>query len=358
MSLQKLDVYYVRNIQQLSFTPSAGLNFIFGSNASGKSALLEAIYILGRAKSFRSPTIKSVIQFDQTHLLISAYLTPESGSPYQLGIQLDGKQVDMHINHQPTLNRADLAYALPLQLIHPKSFALLDAGAKDRREFLDWGVFHSQPQFLDAWRHFKKVLAHRNVLLKTKKLEQLSVWNKELAYYGTIVNECRYQYLQQFLPVFAVIVNQFLDLGDITISLLSGWDKTKPLAQVLQDDIARDVRYGFTHSGSHRADLQITIQGRLVKDFLSRGQLKLLILSLKLAQIQLLAEHNGLLACILIDDFAAELDRHNRSKLLHYLANLSCQVFITANEQLDFGDVSHFSNCKMFHMEHGSISPV
>ena len=160
------------------------------------------------------------------------------------------------------------------------------------------------------------------------------------------------------MPVFAVIVNQFLDLGDITISLLSGWDKTKPLAQVLQDDIARDVRYGFTHSGSHRADLQITIQGRLVKDFLSRGQLKLLILSLKLAQIQLLAEHNGLLACILIDDFAAELDRHNRSKLLHYLANLSCQVFITANEQLDFGDVSHFTNCKMFHMEHGSISPV
>lgn len=358
MSLLKLDIYHVRNIQQQSITPSPRINFIFGENASGKSSLLEAIYILGRAKSFRSASIKSVINAEQSYLIVSAQTQQADGRHLYLGIRLDGKSFEIHINQQARQQRSDLAYTLPLQLIHPKSYELLDAGAQTRREFLDWGVFNDDENFLGAWRKFKKALAQRNSLLKTRQLDQLNVWDKELAYYGTIVDRYRQQYLAKFKVVFIEIIKQFLDIDAIELTLLSGWDSAKDLQHVLVQDLEKDLRYGFTHSGPHRGDFQLSVNNRLAKDFVSRGQLKLLVLSLKLAQVQLLANERRDIGCILIDDFAAELDAHNRGKLLKFLSAMECQVFITATESADFGDVSHVKNYKVFHVEHGNIKQV
>ncbi len=358
MSLLKLDIYHVRNIQKQSFTPSPKINFIFGENASGKSSILEAIYILGRAKSFRSASIKSVINAEQQHLIVSAQTTQANGSNRHLGIQLDGKSYEIRINQQANLLRSDLAYALPLQLIHPKSYELLDAGAQARREFLDWGVFNDNENFLGAWRRFKKALAQRNSLLKTKRLDQLNVWDKELAYYGTIVDRYRQHYLHKFKVVFLGIIRQFLDLDLMELVLLSGWDSSKELQYVLSQDLDKDLRYGFTHSGPHRGDIQLLVNNRLAKDFVSRGQLKLLVLSLKLAQVQLLADEQRDIGCILVDDFSAELDINNRGKLLKFLSAMECQVFLTATGLADFGDLSQVKNYKVFHVEHGNIKQV
>jgi DNA replication and repair protein RecF len=358
MSLLKLDILAVRNIQKATINPSSTMNFIVGDNASGKSALIEAIFILGRAKSFRCSSIKSVINFTESHLVVSAKTIQKNDSHLQLGIQLDGKNIEIHINQQAKQKRSDLAYALPLQLIHPKSFELLDAGSQLRREFLDWGVFNTDQNFLPAWRNFKKALSQRNALLKTKRLEQINVWDKEIVYYGTIVDSYRQQYLNTLEPVFLKISGEFLSLDEINLKLVSGWDKAKDFNRVLIDDQDKDLRYGFTHSGPHRGDFQLLIKNRLAKDFVSRGQLKLLVMSLKLAQVKLLSNTQSQTGCLLIDDFAAELDIINRAKLLHYLSQLACQVFLTATEISDFGDLSQIKNYKMFHVEHGTIKSV
>ena len=357
MGLIKLDIYHVRNIQKQSFLPSEHINFIFGENASGKSSFLEAIFILGRAKSFRSASIKSVITSEQQSLIVAAQLN-QNYPVQQLGVQLDGKSIEIHINRQLSQKRADLAYALPLQLIHPKSYELLDAGPQMRREFLDWGVFNQDEKFLLVWRRFKKALSQRNSLLKIKRTEQLNVWDKELAYYGTIVDDYRQQYLTKFKPVLIEIIKCFLNFNCVDIALVSGWDTAKPLRQNLIDDLDKDFRYGFTHSGPHRADFQVLVNNRLAKDFVSRGQLKLLVLSLKLAQVKLLANKQSHLGCILIDDFAAELDRCNRAKLLDFLTSLACQVFITATELDDFGNLNKIKNYKLFHVEQGKITQL
>lgn len=358
MTLLRLDIYHVRNILRQSITPSPAINFIVGENAGGKSSLIEAIFILGRAKSFRSAAIKTVINMDKEHLIVSAQTAQTDGRHVHLGIQLDGKNVEIRVNQQASQKRSDLAYALPLQLIHPKSYELLDAGPQIRREFLDWGVFNDDESFLPAWRKFKKALTQRNSLLKTRNLQPINVWDKELAYYGTIVNSCRQQYLNKLRPVFLQITSTFLDIQAIDITLLSGWDTAKELQQVLAEDREKDLRYGYTHSGPHRGDFQLLIKNRLAKDFVSRGQLKLLVLSLKLAQVQLLANEQRHIGCILIDDFAAELDIGNRAKLLNYLSALDCQVFITATEPADFGDLRHITNFRMFHVEHGNIKQL
>ncbi|MGZ8225943.1 MAG: DNA replication/repair protein RecF [Methylococcaceae bacterium] len=358
MTLLRLDIYNVRNILKESINPSSAINFIYGANASGKSALIDAIFILGRAKSFRSASIKSVINFQQNSLIVSAQKLLTNGNNCHLGIQLNDKNFEIRINQQSTQNRSDLAYTLPLQLIHPKSYELLDAGPQIRREFLDWGVFNNDESFLPVWRKFKKALSQRNALLKANELKQINVWNKELSNYGTIVNYYRQQYLQKLKPIFIEIISEFITVDGIDLKLLSGWDTLKEFQQVLVDDLAKDSRYGFTQSGPHRADFQLLINNRLAKDFVSRGQLKLLVMSLKLAQVQLLANGQGNKGCVLIDDFAAELDVNSRAKLLQCLSEMECQVFITATELADFGDLSHIKNYKMFHVEHGHIKPV
>jgi DNA replication and repair protein RecF len=358
MSLLTLDIYAVRNIQHQSVSLAPTLNFFYGENASGKSALIEAIYILGRAKSFRSASIKPVINFKHDHLIVSGQIQQSFGLLNNLGIQMDGKSMEIRINHQSTHKKSDLAYALPLQLIHPKSYELLDMGPHQRREFLDWGVFHSVEKYLTIWRRFKKALIQRNALLKSKQLSQISVWDKELIYYGTMVDTHRRQYLEKFNPVFIEIASHFVAVEEYELLAVSGWDTSREFQQVLTDDLEKDLRYGFTHSGPHRGDFQLLVKQRLAKDFVSRGQLKLLVMSLKLAQVQLHLNQSNQFGCFLFDDFAAELDVINRTKILRYLADTGCQVVITATDIEHFGDLSFLDNYKMFHVEHGYIKSV
>jgi len=355
MSLIKVDVISVRNINKLTIEPSPAINFICGPNGSGKSALLEAIFILGRAKSFRLASIKPVIQIGQECLVVSALKQQTSGNLNQLGVSLNGKSMEIRINQQNEQLKSTLAYILPLQIIYPKSYELLDAGSSFRREFLDWGVFNEFTEFLPAWRKFKKALSQRNSYLKTKAITQINVWNKELVYYGTIVNDFRKLYLERFTPIFNEILTWFLSAYSFEINFIPGWDMQKPFQQVLLDDIEKDLRYGFTHSGPHRADFQLLINNQLAKDFVSRGQLKLIIISLKLAQIQLLNQRDNNSASILIDDLIAELDQDNRAKLLAFLDSLKCQVFITTTDISEMGNLCQLEHFKMFHMEHGEI---
>ena len=166
MSLKKLDIYNVRNIVKASIQPSPAINFIYGSNASGKSSLLEAIFILGRAKSFRTTSIRQVINFSSQELIISGHALQNTAQEEMLGIEMDGKNIRIRINRETVKQRSELAYALPLQLIHPTSYQLLDGGPKLRREFIDWGVFNQQQEFLHSWRKYRKALLQRNGLLK------------------------------------------------------------------------------------------------------------------------------------------------------------------------------------------------
>lgn len=354
MSLQKLDIFSLRNINRATLTPSSGINLIIGENASGKSSLLEAIYILGRARSFRSTHIKQVIQFDQSELIVSGQTKQKNGNIFHLGIRLNGESCEIRINHE-FCQKAELAYSLPALLIHPKSYKLLDSGPRERREFMDWGVFNENEDFLSSWRKFKKALQQRNSLLKTKRLNQINVWNTEFVQYGTIVSRYRQNYIDKLEPVFFDICKSFIKFNTIKLEYVRGWEARENFEYVLSVDLDKDLRYGFTHSGPHRSDLCVFMNGKLAKDYVSRGQLKLLVLALKLAQAKLINNSNINFVCVLIDDFTAELDISNKQKLLKFLSNLGCQVFMTTTELSNFGDLSLIDNYKVFHVEHGEI---
>lgn len=357
MTLLKLDVFSLRNIHAITLVPSPSLNFITGANGSGKSSLLEAIFILGRARSFRTTQIKQAIRFEQTQLIVTGQNRQLNGSLSNLGIQIDAKQSLIRIDQQ-TMQKADLAYALPVQLMHPKSYRLLDGGPQLRREFLDWGIFNAQQDFLSNWRKYNKALQQRNALLKTRQTRQLPAWDKELIDYGLRVDAFRRDYLQRLQPVFLAMAEQFLPTLVMAMRFDCGWDERQSFADQLKIDLEKDLRYGFTHSGPHRADFLIFHDQRLAKDYLSRGQQKLLVLALMLAQVELMNQQQQNACCILIDDLTAELDTENRAKLLKYLSRLGCQAFLTSNALMDFGDLSSLNDYKLFHVEQGDVKQI
>lgn len=353
MTLLKLDVLGVRNIHSATLQPSPMMNFVVGANGSGKSALLEAIFILGRARSFRTHHIKQAIAFNQSELIVSAQ-TRDRTSTHALGIRVDGKQCDIRVN-QENGQKADLAYTFPVQLIHPKSYRLLDAGPQLRREFIDWGAFNDNRNFLMQWRMFSKALQQRNAVLKSRQIRQLDAWDAELVRYGNQIDTFRRRYMAALQPMFIELVDYFLGIAQNELRFDGGWHRELTLEQALKNDRDRDLRYGFTHSGPHRADFLAYHQNRLAKDYLSRGQQKLMMLALMLAQVALINQSSPRDCCILIDDLASELDTVNTVKLLKYLDNLKGQVFMTGTDLTAFGNLNELNNYKVFHVEQGRI---
>lgn len=358
MSLTKLDAANVRNIETASVEPSPRLNFIVGSNGSGKTSLLEAIHILGRARSFRSIQAGQVIRFQQEELTVAGRVGQGEGlPPLPVGVRLGRRKREIALAGARLQSSAELIRAFPVLLIEPASAGLLDGPPKARRQFLDWGAFHLDAGFLDSWRGYARALDQRNALLRSGRVQGIEIWDHELSRYGTILAQARAAYAQRLLPYFAAASGHFLGTMAFELRSLAGWSADKSLEQALRDGLAQDLRDGHTHAGPHKGDFSLLADGRPAKQFLSRGQMKLLVFALLLAQAHLLEESLGARGCVLVDDLASELDGGNRAKLLDFLRSRQAQFFITATEPR-LVDWTGADDAAMFHVEHGRIARV
>jgi DNA replication and repair protein RecF len=233
---------------------------------------------------------------------------------------------------------------------------LFEAWPIFRRKFLDWGLFYQFDNFLQCWRHFERALKQRNALLRDRRPKrELDSWTEELIKYGLEMTQFRQKYVQLLVPYIAEAVQALLDIPDIQIHYHPGWDEDEDYAAILADYYQEEYRFGHTQFGPHRADLDINIDGIAVKHFLSRGQQKLLVCAMILAQGMLLAKQSNKGVIYLVDDLPAELDSLGRQKLISLLAKQKTQVFITAIEKETICDLIDQSDVpmKVFHVEHG-----
>lgn len=356
MPLTRLVIQQFRNIKACDISLSSGFNFLIGVNGSGKTSVLEAIYLLGHGRSFKSSLTGRVIQNECSELFVHGrFLTSDQFElPIGINKQRDGS-TEVKIGGQSGQKLAQLAQVLPLQLIHPEGFDLLTDGPKQRRSFIDWGVFHSEPAFYDAWGRFKRLSKQRNALLKTAtSYRELSYWDQELALLAENIDQWRRTYVEQMKVVAEELCRTFLPEFDITVKYYRGWDKETPYQQILEKNFERDQQLGYTFSGPNKADLKIKVNGTPVEDVLSRGQLKLMVCALRVAQGQHLTELTGKQCIYLIDDFASELDSQRRKRLADCLKATQAQVFVSSITQSQVADMVE-PNSKMFHVEHGTI---
>lgn len=356
--LTKLLIQNLRNIEACDITLSSGFNFILGTNGSGKTSLLEAIYYLGHGRSFRTALTNRVIRHNAAHFVVHGRLARHDDSlPFGVLKSRSG-QTEIKIGQQKGQKLVQLAEVLPMQLINPEGFELLTAGPKYRRAFIDWGVFHAEPQFYSVWSKVKRLTKQRNALLRTAKAySELSIWDKELEPLVALIDKWRAQYVQRITEYASKLCHAFLPEYDLTFSYSRGWDKSTNYAKLLADNFVRDSQLGYTVSGPHKADLRIRVNNTPVEDVLSRGQLKLLMCALRLAQGQQLSQDKGKQSIYLIDDFASELDSHKRALLAQELKATGAQVFVTANSADQIASMTD-ENSKMFHVEQGKITAI
>jgi DNA replication and repair protein RecF len=363
MSIRRLRVQGIRNLLDVD-VELARVNVLFGANGSGKTSLLESVYVLGSGKSFRAPRLDPVISHQAEECVVHASLVDANGvsTPMGLARQRSG-DLQGRIQGRTVQNAAELARSLPLQLINSDTFQLLEGGPKNRRQFLDWGVFHVEHGFHAVWLDVQRALRQRNALLRHAKLapDQLEAWDIHLSARAEELDAFRRAYFDTFYPRFVSTLRELASLDEVDLAYQRGWDKDTPLRDVLREGLLRDHERGFTVQGPHRADIRVRVRGQSAEQVLSRGQQKLVVCAMKVAQARVFSASRQRDCVFLVDDLPAELDHAHRASLTAVLSSLGCQVLVSCVDRRDLESTWPSvpeEQKRMFHVEQGRFTQV
>jgi len=364
MFLQKLSIHGVRNIRHAELNLSPRANLFFGMNGSGKTSVLESIHLLSRGRSFRSRHLKDLISRGQQDCTVFGSVKDSArNTSTSIGVRRDlNSKFVFKVDGELVNSASRLSQTLPLQLLNADSFDLLTGPPAIRRAFVDWGVFHVEHGFRQDWATLQRCLKQRNSLLRHAKIDplQLSIWDKEFCALAERVSSARQAYLARLMPILNQVAEELGLAEDISFQLYCGWKEDLPLLEQLKASLQRDRKAGFTQVGPHRAELKILTGGSLAANILSRGQAKMLVSALKLAQGKLFYRDAGHNCLFLLDDLPSELDAIHREKLGNMLFDMGVQMFLTGVELNDIKGLwgSRLpEEHQMFHVEQGGIIP-
>jgi len=351
MPLVGLRIEQFRCLEGVELALDERYNLFVGPNASGKTSLLEAIFFLGRGRSFRSRRLERMIRQGQPEFLLVGHVRHD-GLPVVLGVRGARGGTEVRVGGAPAQGAADLAVHFPPQIIDPEIHKLLEEGPSRRRRFLDWGVFHVEHGFMPVWQRYFRALKQRNAALKQKGGESLAaVWDAELVQSGDALSELRRRYVDLLAPELSRMGRELLGL-EVALAYHRGWPQDESLAEALQRSAERDRRYQMTQVGPHRADVTVRVEGHAAKERVSRGQQKLLASALTLAQLALQDRVQPGRSALLLDDPAAELDAANLGKLVAVVQQLPVQLFVTSL-RTDLPGLG--TPGALFHVEHGRV---
>lgn len=359
MALTGLDISDFRNLGHIELPCSSDLNLLIGANASGKTSLLEAIYFLGRGRSFRTRQARELIRRGSGRFqLVGGLRRADSERRGVIGIAYDGRELTARIDAAPVRTLAELAVRVPVLLLNPDSHRLLEDGPRLRRRFLDWGVFHHEPAFLEAWKRYHGALRQRNSALRAGyDRRSLSPWDAELVRYACPLAEMRKHFCEALTAALRPLLGQLLGQVEVALDYQPGWPQGRDLTELLSLELDTDRRQGHTRRGPHRADFTVRLDDQPAELCLSRGQQKLLVTALIAAQARLYRARHEQSCILLIDDLPAELDPDNRQRVMTCLAGLDSQLFITAIEP-DLLDSADWSAPRAHRLTDGRIEEV
>ncbi|MBU3020208.1 DNA replication/repair protein RecF [Aestuariibacter sp. A3R04] len=360
MKLDNVQLSDFRNIASASLHPSHSLTLITGKNGSGKSSLIESLFYLGFGRSFRTVKHTSVIRNNSDKFSVFAKCITDMGEELNVGLQRSrSEQFLCSINGEHSNRLTDLVSRIPLQLFTPQSTDLIIGSPGERRRFIDWGLFHVEHNFNKVFQTYHRLLKNRNALLKQGALltaKENAYWEQQLAAVGEELNVRRKSYVDELQSVFNHISSEFLPEFCLEISYYKGWEKELSLAESLVKKSAYDIKVGFTSSGPHKSDLRFKVDGTIAQELLSRGQLRMAVAALQLAQTKLFQQQTSRKSIFLLDDVGAELDIEKRERFIDGLLAMDTQLFVTAIEREQLAFIDKYKDKKMFHVEHGRVN--
>jgi len=342
--IENLSVQRLRNVNA-TVEAHCGINWLYGENGAGKTSVLEAIYVLARGRSFRASNLRAVIGDGSDEFLVTcATRSPETRLAVQRGRECWVGRID----RQSSNRVSEFARRLPLVLIDPETHQLVEGAPSRRRTFLDWALFHVEPSYLEVWKRYHRLLKQRNAALRGQAADSvLDAIESPMADSAIRLDELRQAYVTRLQQALAVIGEEVaFRLSPLGLVYRPEPAPKASLVALWREQRNRDREVAHTRSGPHRGDLVIRIGERLAAPRLSRGQMKLAALQLKLAELRLLAPVAPML---LLDDPVSELDAEHLGELLGWIEQQPFQSWITAVRPPNLGSAARF------HVEQGKI---
>jgi DNA replication and repair protein RecF len=352
MAISQLSLTDFRNLRSTTLDFNSRFNFICGDNGSGKTSLLEAIYVLCQAHSFRTHQLKQCINHDKSGFLLFGRF-----DEHKAGLAKNDKRLEIHVDGESIKRRSELVRKTPINIVNADSFLLLDGAPQKRRAFIDWCMFHVEPDYAEQWRLFQHALRQRNRLLKSRQdLKLLDYWDQHLVEPSLSLSEMRRDYSKKLQAIVEAELCEILSGMSLEIEYQQGWSDDLSLVDAIKSNRERDIRSGFTNAGIHRGDLRFMSQGRNASEVLSRGQSKRLCLVLLLAALKVVSKSRQNRVILLIDDLNSELDNKAQTTVYQQLVDMDLQMFIS-NIDSAIPEAISGKEIKLFHVEHGIIKP-
>lgn len=336
MKIKSLRVQNFRAHEDILINLSEGSTLISGANGSGKTSLLEAIYLALRGTSFRSSD-KEIVKRDGKFNWFRIDLTSVDGEKRIVKFDSDkanGKK-QFEIDGKKSLRLTNLA-KIPVILFEPTDLQLLSGSPARRRNFLDSFLAQIHPSFGLTLRKYDKALKQRNNLLKRDDFsdDEIFPWNLMLAEYGTEIINMRLEFVADLNAKISSVYKNISGVDDEIILKYDGEKMSKDrLLRSYNDNLAKDRLLGFTNFGPHRHDLKFYFNGAEADSVASRGENRSIVLALKFLETDILAKLTDKEPIILLDDVFSELDESRQNLLTEFFSRY--QTIISSVDKID-----------------------
>ena len=350
MQIKQVQLNNFRNYHSLSLSFTPGVHIFWGSNAQGKTNLLEAIFIAVLGKSFRANHDDELIRWDANEGSICVNFANKIAD-YSLQFSFKRENNRENILNGKQVKKKEIIGILNAVFFSPEDLGLIKGNPSQRRRFIDFEISQTDSAYYNALVQYNRAIYQRNHLLKRvnegqEKRSTIDLWDRQLIELADKIVFERRSTITQLMVIAAKIHNKMTN-GTETLSaryfVFGALEQEEEkeyknwYSEILRSSREKDIRRGTTEFGPHRDDIIFEINSFNGKTFASQGQQRTIVLSLKLAEIELMLRNSGEYPILLLDDVMSELDEKRRFKLIEEIDG-KVQTFITGTERLNMLD--------------------
>ncbi|KAA3656821.1 MAG: DNA replication/repair protein RecF [Calditrichaeota bacterium] len=342
MILNRLSLNNFRNYTAVTVQFESGINHIIGNNGQGKTNLLESIYCLGLAKSFRSNSDSELIRKSTTEYQVLGEFLSDNNVKHKIGIVATRNKKNIHIDRKKVQKYSELIGKIPVVLYNPDDHKITAGSPAERRRWLDIMLSQSDHQYLKDLQVYKRILKQRNVLLdsisrKEAKKEELFYWNSQFADIAERIIKRRLEileYIRHEISEYYQLISSSDSHVHINYASTTGLDTLSKhdIEKYINNAIDKEIAQKTSLYGPHRDDILFLLNEKEVRRYASRGEHKSILLALKITEFNFLSQSTGSRPILLLDDIYSELDANRQKQLLTHLCQLG-QTFITTTYQ-------------------------
>ena len=343
MWIKKIKIKNFRNYKEQEINLEKNINIFYGENAQGKTNIIESIFLCSLGKSFRAKKDIEMIKINEKNAIVEIEYE-KSDREGKIKIELENKK-NIYLNGIKIKKLSELLGNLNIVIFTPDDINILKGGPQNRRRFLDIMISQLRPNYMHILNLYLKTIDQRNKYLKQIKEENkdeklLEIWDEKLAEYAIKIYEYRKEFIDKIIEKIKIIHNKITNgKEEIELEYLTECINKEKYLYLLKERRKLDIIKGFTTKGVHRDDFMIYINKKDIKIFGSQGQNRTAMLSLKLAELQVIYDEIGEYQILLLDDFMSELDRTRRENFLENIKGT--QVIITGTEKLDIENLDY-----------------